>query len=72
MSDNSLVRITPITEEESEKYRQLPYGVKQTKDTIRNVMECGELRHVLEVTANGWNLVQVKVDDPRQIVSRGG
>lgn len=59
---NGLVTITKLTEVDQEKYRKMKPGVYLFQDMIRNVAIEEDEMKILEVTAEGMNRINLKIN----------
>lgn len=59
---NRLVTITKLTEAEQEKYRKMKPGVYLLQDMIRTVAIKENEMRILEVTTEGMNRINLKID----------
>lgn len=61
MKIGDFMEVRELTPEEETEYRAMEPGITQTKDMIRTVAVDGDVKQILEQTANGLSRIRVRM-----------
>lgn len=61
--ENGLIKCRILTEEEAQRYKDMPVGLSQSLDGIRSVAVKDSIKEIFELTADGFSRTRVKMDD---------
>lgn len=64
--ENGLIKCRILTEEEAQRYKDMPVGLSQSLDGIRSVAVKDSIKEIFELTADGFSRTRVKINDNKE------